>query len=289
MNIQIQELSKRYRNGKKALNGVNLSIENGMFGLLGPNGAGKTTLLRILATLLRPTEGRATVNGYDVSDRRQKWIIKQMLGYLPQELGLYPALTVCEFLAYVAVLKNIHDAKKRSAELSKVLASAGLDSSAQQRIQTLSGGMKQRVGIAQALLGDPQLLIVDEPTAGLDPEERVRFRSLLSNLAAERIVILSTHIVEDIATSCRDMAILDEGRVRFHGRPSELIRSATGKVWSVDLPAGEEPDQAWSVVSRVEEEEMLRMRVVGARPSDEALPAKPTLEEAYLVLMGESG
>ena len=289
MNIRIQELSKTYRNGKKALVGVNLRIERGMFGLLGPNGAGKTTLLRILATLLRPTKGRAIVNGYDVTDRRRKWVVKQMLGYLPQELGLYPGLTVYEFLEYIAILKNLYDAGGRKNELSRVLTSAGLDSFARQRIQTLSGGMKQRVGIAQALLGDPRLLIVDEPTAGLDPEERVRFRALLGALAMERIVILSTHIVEDIATSCRDMAVLDEGRVIFHGGPSELIRSATGKVWGVDLRDGVEADPAWRVVSRVEEPGCVGLRVVGVRPSSDAQPVKPTLEEAYLVLMGDSG
>jgi ABC-type multidrug transport system ATPase subunit len=286
--IHIQDLSKIYRNGTQALDGVNMEIGTGMYGLLGPNGAGKTTLLRILATLLKPTHGRATVNGFDVTDRRQKWMVKQMLGYLPQELGLYPNLTVHEFLNYVAILKNLYDTRLRLDALSNAISAAGLEAYANQRISTLSGGMKQRVGIAQALLGDPQLLIVDEPTAGLDPEERVRFRALLAKLASDRIVILSTHIVEDIATSCRDMAVLDKGRVRFKGSPNQLIRSAARHTWHAELPADVEPDPQWRVVSRVQEGDRLHLRIVGPRPFEAAQPVQPTLEEAYLVLMARS-
>jgi ABC-type multidrug transport system ATPase subunit len=170
MNVKISEVSKTYPGGIEALRGVSLEIGVGIFGLLGPNGSGKTTLLRILATLLLPSQGRVTVDGFDVADRRQKWAVKQTLGYLPQELGLYPSLSVAEFLSYIATLKNIHNPLKRAAAVEQVVAQAGLGSAAHQRIGTLSGGMKQRVGIAQALIGDPRLLIVDEPTAGLDPE-----------------------------------------------------------------------------------------------------------------------
>jgi ABC-type multidrug transport system ATPase subunit len=290
MKIRIQHLSKTYRGGIQALKDINLVIETGMFGLLGPNGAGKTTLLRILATLLRPTHGLAKVDGFDVTDRQQKWAVKQMLGYLPQELGLYPNLTVSEFLYYIATLKNIHDPRLRADEVANVIARTRLNPVAHLRIQTLSGGMKRRVGIAKALLGDPQLLIVDEPTAGLDPEERVRFRNFLAQLATDRIVILSTHIVEDIATSCRKMAVLDRGHLRFHGSPGDLINSAADQVWELYLPAEEdmEPDPSWKVASQAWETDFKRLRVIGPRPTATAQAVQPTLEEAYLVMMGEA-
>jgi len=308
MKVKILNLSKTYAAGSwarnksraikqgpgkvQALENVNLEIGTGMFGLLGPNGAGKTTLLRIVATLLQPTAGRVTVDGFDVTDRHQKWAVKQLLGYLPQELGLYPSLSVTEFLEYMATLKNLHNPLVRHEAVSEVIDLAGLDSVPHQRIRTLSGGMKRRVGIAQALLGEPRLLIVDEPTAGLDPEERVRFRNLLSNLAGKCVVILSTHIVEDIAATCSDLAVLHKGRTRFRGSPSALKEMAVGKAWEVELPADQKPDPWWRVASRVQEDDRLRLRLVGDRPADldpgvavKAVP--PTLEEAYLVLMGE--
>ncbi len=285
MNVSIQYLHKTYRGGFQALRDVNLEITTGMFGLLGPNGAGKTTLLRILATLLTPTQGRVTVDGFDVCDQHQKWAVKQILGYLPQELGLYPSLTVTEFLDYVATLKNLHHPLVRAAAVDKVVSLASLRTVAHQRIHTLSGGMKRRVGIAQALLGDPQLLIVDEPTAGLDPAERVRFRNLLVQLSAECVVILSTHIVEDIANTCQDMAVLRQGEVRFRGSPAALIQETDGQVWELDLPEGQTPLPAWQIASQVPVDGDLRIRVVGPRPADAARPVRPTLEEAYLFLM----
>jgi ABC-2 type transport system ATP-binding protein len=286
MNVRFEHVSKTYRGGVQALQDVDLEVNTGMFGLLGPNGAGKTTLLRILATLLQPSQGRATVDGFDVSDPNQKWAVKQVLGYLPQELGLYPSLTVSEFLDYVATLKNLHHPLVRAEAVAKVMDQTSLRGVAHQRIRTLSGGMKRRVGVAQALLGSPRLLIVDEPTAGLDPEERVRLRTLLARLASECVVILSTHIVEDIANTCHDLAVLHKGQVRFRGSPQELARAATGKAWELDLPNGRPPDPAWRVVSQVQQSEGLRLRLVGERPAEEARPAAPTLEEAYLVLMG---
>jgi ABC-type multidrug transport system ATPase subunit len=288
MNVNIDQLSKSYGTRLRriqALDQVTLQINPGMFGLLGPNGAGKTTLLRIIATLLKPTHGRVTVDGFDVSDRRQKWVIKQLLGFLPQELGLYNGLSPAEFLDYIATLKNLHNPHVRAEAVAQVMALTGLRTVAHQRIGTLSGGMKRRVGIAQALLGDPQLLIVDEPTAGLDPEERVRFRNLLAGLATERIVILSTHIVEDIAATCNMMAVLDQGRVRFHGAPSALIAAAEGQAWEVEIPLNQSPPVSWCIASRVLAAESLRLRVVGEQPDQSARPVVPTLEEAYLVLM----
>jgi ABC-type multidrug transport system ATPase subunit len=290
MNVNIDQLSKSYGTRLRriqALDQVNLQINSGMFGLLGPNGAGKTTLLRIVATLLKPNSGRVTVDGFDVSDRRQKWVIKQLLGFLPQELGLYNGLSAAEFLDYMATLKNLHNPHVRAEAVAQVMALTGLRTVAHQRIGTLSGGMKRRVGIAQALLGDPQLLIVDEPTAGLDPEERVRFRNLLAGLASDRIVILSTHIVEDIAATCHMLAVLDQGRVRFWGAPAELIVAAKGQAWEVEIPPDQSPPDSWQIVSRAAAVEGLRLRVVGEQPDSSARPVVPTLEEAYLVLMGE--
>jgi ABC-2 type transport system ATP-binding protein len=289
MKIHIEALSKTYRGRIRALQEIDLQIEAGMFGLLGPNGSGKTTLMRILATLIKPTQGRATVGGFDVSDTRQKWAVKAALGYLPQELGLYNSLSAREFIDYIATLKNIQSPKERSDEVRRVIALAGLEGEAHKRISTLSGGMKRRVGIAQAFLGDPRLLIVDEPTAGLDPEERVRFRSLLARLAGDRTVLLATHIVEDVATTCSDMAVLYQGRVFFRGAPGALIQEARGSVWSLRMPAGEETPQNWQVVSSLRSNGDLNLRLVGTKPHESAQPAEPTLEEAYLVLMARAG
>lgn len=294
MNVKIEGLSKSYGPRLRriqALDEVSLEINSGMFGLLGPNGAGKTTLLRIIATLLKPTRGRVTVDGFDVSDSRQKWVIKQLLGYLPQELGLYNGLTPAEFLDYIATLKNLHNPLVRAEAVTQAMSLTGLRTVAHQRIGTLSGGMKRRVGIAQALLGDPQLLIVDEPTAGLDPEERVRFRNLLAGLATERIVILSTHIVEDIAATCNRMAVLDQGQVRFHGMPSDLIAAAENQAWELEIPLTKTPPASWHIASRMPlaDGHGYRLRLVGEQPDLNARPVTPTLEEAYLVLMqGES-
>lgn len=286
MNVRLNHLCKTYPGGIQALRDINLEIGTGMFGLLGPNGAGKTTLLRILATLLKPSQGSATVDGFDVADPQQKWVVKGTLGYLPQELGLYPSLDVSEFLDYMATLKNLHQPRERREAVERAMGQAGLQSVARQRIQTLSGGMKRRVGIAQALLGRPRLLIVDEPTAGLDPEERVRLRSLLARLAAECVVILSTHIVEDIANSCQDLAVLYQGQIRFHGSPQALIAAAQGQAWELELPAGRLANPSWQVVSQVQAADQQRLRILGPRPAGEARGVTPTLEEAYLVLMG---
>jgi ABC-type multidrug transport system ATPase subunit len=288
MKVSFQNVSKTYRGGVQALSDIDLEITTGMFCLLGPNGAGKTTLLRILATLLNPSRGRVTVDGFDVSDSHQKWAVKQILGYLPQELGLYPGLTVTEFLDYIATLKNLHHPLVRAEAVDRVIQLAGLRNVAYQRIQTLSGGMKRRVGIAQALLGTPKLLIVDEPTVGLDPEERVRFRTLLARLASDCVVILSTHIVEDIATTCYDLAVLHLGKIRFRGSPQALIQSASGQAWEVELPAGSTPPADWHIVSQIQSADQLRLRVSGSQPCESAHPVTPTLEEAYLTLMSRA-
>ncbi len=286
MQVQITNLSKAYGD-VCALDHIDLDIGVGMFGLLGPNGAGKTTLLRILATLLKPTTGRAVVGGFDVTDARQKWAVKRLLGYLPQELGLYPNLSVYEFLDYLATLKGLHHRTTRQGEVERVLQLVGLDGMARLRIKALSGGMQRRVGIAQALLGDPHLLIVDEPTVGLDPEERVRFRMLLARLAGERVVILSTHIVEDIATTCHDLAVLRRGRICFRGSPAALLHAADGQTWELHLLPEQHPDPNWRIATSVRDAHGLQLRIVGPQPSPDAVPADPTSKEAYLVLMAD--
>jgi ABC-2 type transport system ATP-binding protein len=291
MNIEIKELNKVYRGGVHALEGINLSISGGMYGLLGPNGAGKTTLMRILAAILRPSSGRLRVGGYDYETERGRVEVKRLLGYLPQEMGVYPDLNAREFLDYVAILKGMDDRRARQRRVDELLEIVSLTGVARRKLKTYSGGMKRRVGIAQALLNDPRLLIVDEPTAGLDPEERIRFRNLLSDLGGERTVLLSTHIVEDIAQTCRNLAVLKNGRVVFQGTTIDLIGQARGKVWIVTTNGSRSsrPTGEITVVSTMHMDTSVQYRVVGEpAPSDEseAVTTEPSLEDSYVWLMG---
>lgn len=285
--IQIDNLTKTYSGDVRALRGVDLEIGSGMFGLVGPNGAGKTSLMRILAGLLRPTDGRVEVLGHDMTSNKGKQAVKAMLGYLPQELGLYPDLTAKEFLDYIAILKGIQDGDVRRRQIAERLEQVRLSDTANRKLKTYSGGMKRRVGIAQALLGDPQLLIVDEPTAGLDPEERVRLRNLLADVARRCTVILSTHIVEDISQSCNALAVLDQGRVVFRGEPRELITQARGQVWHITT-SGERPNSGVTVVSTLQLQDGVQYRVLGQLTDnllDKAQPVEPSLEDGYMWLM----
>jgi len=285
MQIEIQSLTKIYNRNTRALDGIDLSIPNGMFGLLGPNGAGKTTLMRILAGILRPTSGQIHAGQIDGTTDGGRQAIKEILGYLPQELGLYPDLTAREFLDYIGILKGLTDRKARARRVDELLEVVALSDVAKRKLKTFSGGMKRRAGIAQALLNDPQLLIVDEPTAGLDPEERIRFRNLLSDLGGDRTVILSTHIVEDIAQTCRNLAILGKGKVLFEGTTSGLIDAARGKVWTVTTD-GPKPDGDFTVVSTLHLADSAQYRVVGDSsfiPGSQ--PADPSLEDGYIWLM----
>ena len=229
MELRIENLSKQYPNGTQALQNVSLSIPLGMFGLLGPNGAGKSTLMRTLATLQEADSGRAVLGDIDVL--RQKDAVRRVLGYLPQEFGLYPKVSAEDLLSYFAVLKGIANTKERRELVQSLLQQTNLYDHRRKALGSFSGGMKQRFGIAQALLANPRLIIVDEPTAGLDPEERVRFHNLLSMIGQNVIVILSTHIVSDVSDLCSAMAIIHEGRVRVAGNPSELVAELEGKVW----------------------------------------------------------
>ena len=286
--IEIAGLSKRYgRGGALALDRLDLTVPTGMFGLLGANGAGKTTLMRVLAGLLRPTAGTVHIGGNDVATRPGKLAVQQVLGYLPQDLGVYPDLTGREFLDYIALLKGLEAGPARRRRVAELLELVALTGDADRRLRGYSGGMRRRIGIAQALLADPRLLIVDEPTAGLDPQERIRFRTLLSQLAGERTVLLSTHIVEDIAQTCHQLAVLAGGRIAFRGTVAELTRQATDQVWSVTT-AGPAP-AAGTVVSALPDGAGIRYRVVAAAaPAEEAVPVDPTLEDGYLALVGTS-
>ncbi|MCH8621630.1 ABC transporter ATP-binding protein [Undibacterium sp. TS12] len=229
MELCIQQLSKKYSNGVQALDNINLTIPAGMFGLLGPNGAGKSSLMRTLATLQDADSGNALFDGLNISENKDQ--IRRLLGYLPQDFGLYPKVTAYDLLEHFAILKGLENRSQRKAVVEALLHQTNLYDVRNKQLGGFSGGMRQRFGIAQALLGDPRLIIVDEPTAGLDPEERVRFHNLLSDIGTEKIVILSTHIVEDVADLCNHMAIINKGRVILTGEPLDLVERIQGKIW----------------------------------------------------------
>jgi ABC-type multidrug transport system ATPase subunit len=237
MELRIEKLSKRYPNGVQALQDVSLNIPQGMFGLLGPNGAGKSTLMRTLGTLQEADSGHATLDGIDVL--KQKDQVRKVLGYLPQEFGLYPKVSAETLLSHFAALKGIENAKGRRAVVQSLLQQTNLWDHRNKPLVSYSGGMKQRFGIAQALLGNPRLIIVDEPTAGLDPEERVRFHNLLSAIGENIIVILSTHIVSDVSDLCGQMAVIHQGRVMVTGEPAALVATLHGKVWKKVIHSSE--------------------------------------------------
>jgi ABC-2 type transport system ATP-binding protein len=286
MRIEISGLTKTYRGRVAALDGVDLVVPTGMFGLLGANGAGKTTLMRILAGLMRPTTGRVTVGGHDIGTGAGRAAVQRTLGYLPQDLGVYPDLTARQFLDYIALLKGMDERVIRRRRVAELLEVVALTADADRRLRGFSGGMRQRVGIAQALLADPQLLIVDEPTAGLDPEERIRFRTMLSQFAGQRTVLLSTHIVDDIAQTCREVAVLAKGRLIFRGTVDELTGRAEGQVWSVVTSGAAAPPEG-TVVSALPHETGMRYRIVAhTRPSPQAQQVEPGLEDGYIALTG---
>lgn len=290
MKLSIEKVGKKYRGDFWGLRDFTLDLGPGVLGLLGPNGAGKSTLMRILATITRPTEGRVQWNGEDIA--RTPDGLRSVLGYLPQDFGVYPNLNAVEFLEYIAAVKGI-DAKAARRRIEELLVLVNLTEARKRPLGGYSGGMRQRIGIAQALLNDPKLLIVDEPTVGLDPEERVRFRNLLSDLGGERIVLLSTHIVSDVEATATDIAVVDRGRLLAHAEPEELLRGVEGRVWewvlpSADLPAAREH---WKISSTFRRADGVHARVVSTvPPSSQAVPVAPTLEDAYLsVLEGHRG
>ena len=286
MDIRISQLTKRYGSAAvPALDSLNLEIRRGTFGLLGPNGAGKTTLIRILSTQLRPTEGTVMVDGRDL--QRQRGDVRRRLGYLPQDFGAYPQLSACEFLDYVGRLAGLRRAERRD-RVEKALHEVRLEEVRDKRSGTFSGGMMRRLGIAQAILSDPEFLIVDEPTVGLDPEERIRFRGLLGRLSRDRAILISTHIVGDISSTCEEIALLDQGRLRYQGSPEDLVGVAEGKTWqvTVDDHGFEEMSRQFQVVSVVPEGDALLLRMVGAAsPPPGAEAIAPSLEDAYVCFM----
>jgi ABC-2 type transport system ATP-binding protein len=278
--IRVDGLSRWYGQ-TQALADVGLTFGRGITGLLGPNGAGKTTLLTVLATVAEPDAGTVSVFGLDPADRAERTAIRRRLGYLPQELRYHRHFTVAGFLDYVAILKEITDRRRRAEEVAQVLAATGLERLAGRRVRTLSGGMRQRLGIAQALLGGPDLLILDEPTAGLDPEQRLRFRELLSDLPGDPAIVLSTHQADDIAAICPRVVVLLDGRVRFTGTPAELAATAAGRVWTAHQRDGgvylswRGGDSLW--------------RNIGDQPPDGARVVAPTVEDGYLLLSAAAG
>ena len=235
--LQINNLSKTYPNGVKALNGIDLEITNGMFGLLGPNGAGKSSLMRTLATLQEADSGTATLDGIDILNQPED--LRKVLGYLPQEFGVYPGITAEQLLDHMAILKGIINSKERKQLVDYLLDKVNLYEKRKKNVKSFSGGMKQRVGIAQALIGNPKLIIVDEPTAGLDPGERNRFYNLLSEVGKQVIVILSTHIVDDVRELCTKMAIMNSGQIVYQGTPQNAIDELDGKVFRRIVPREE--------------------------------------------------
>lgn len=280
--LQIHNLSKTYSNGVKALNNVSLTISNGMFGLLGPNGAGKSSLMRTLATLQQPDSGQVLFDGKDILQHQQ--YLRSQLGYLPQDFGVYPKISAINLLNHLAILKGITDKKARKEQVLALLQQTNLYTVRKQAVSTFSGGMRQRFGIAQALLGNPQLIIVDEPTAGLDPLERNRFHDLLSEIGEQVVVILSTHIVEDVHDLCPEMAILAGGKVILQGKPALLTASLEGQVWrkTVSKDALQHYQSTLNVISTRMTGGKMQVHVLsGIRPDAGFEPFSPDLSSVY--------
>lgn len=285
MKLVISNIGKKYNNGRWGLRNFSLALEPGVSGLLGPNGAGKSTLMRILATISRPSNGEVTWNGVNITSHPDT--LRKVLGYLPQDFGVYPNLNAVEFLQYLAAIKGL-DSTTASRRIDELLQMVNLVDSRKRPLGSFSGGMKQRVGIAQALLNDPELLIVDEPTVGLDPEERVRFRNLLADLSGERVVILSTHIVSDVEAIASGIAIINEGRLLRHTTPEALLQLVEGRVWELLVPTAHlaEFRSQYCISTMIRQSEMTRLRVIQtSAPATEAILVPPTLEDAYLFLM----
>ena len=283
--IVLKDLDKYY--GKKqALRRVNLTISQGMFGLLGPNGAGKTTLMKILATLLPKTGGKVTICGTDISQERE---IRRMVGYLPQDFSMYGNMTVYEAMDYLGVLSGMKKAERRE-RIPMLLEKVNLTENHGTKVKAMSGGMRRRLGIAQAILHNPRVLIVDEPTAGLDPEERVRFRNLLFEIAEERIVILSTHIVGDIEATCENIAVLNQGELLFQGTVTDLLEHAEGKIFTATVSRMELPmlKKQYEVTSMLIQGNEAQVRFVAEeKPFARANLCEPNVEDAYMFLMQE--
>lgn len=287
MHIKIEGLNKIYKRGSYAVNNLDLEIPNGMFGLLGPNGAGKSTLMRILVTLMKPTSGKVYYNDYELSKNRRQ--IRSMLGYLPQDFSFFSKLKTSEFLDYTARLAGMKNTAKRRNAVDQMLEEVGLFEARDRNANKLSGGMKRRLGIAQALINDPKIIIVDEPTTGLDPEERIRFRNLLSTISTrDVIIILSTHIVGDISSTCDNMALLNQGKLAFSGSPEQLVKQAEGHVWLIEATEREylEINEKYPVISTIPIDGGWEVQIVANEINGyQAKPMEPNLEHAYVHFM----
>ncbi len=287
MQIKIENLNKVYRGGKYAVKNLNLEIPSGMFGLLGPNGAGKSTLMRILVTLMKPTSGKVTVNDLDLAKNRKE--IRSMLGYLPQDFSFFSKLKTYEFLDYAARLAGMKNGAARRTAVDQMLEEVGLFEARDRIANKLSGGMKRRLGIAQALINNPKIIVVDEPTTGLDPEERIRFRNLLSTISThDVIIILSTHIVGDISSTCDNMALLNNGQLAFAGSPEELVKEAEGNVWQIEATEAEylEINEKYPVISTIPIEGGWEIQVVANDINGYfGKQIAPNLEHAYVHFM----
>lgn len=282
--LSIQNLSKTYPNGVKALDNVSLEISNGMFGLLGPNGAGKSSLMRTLATLQEADSGSAFLNDLDILNKPSE--LRKVLGYLPQEFGVYPRITAGQLLDHVAILKGVSNKKERKELVDYLLQKVNLYDKRNKSVKGFSGGMKQRVGIAQALIGNPQLIIVDEPTAGLDPGERNRFHNLLADVGENVVVILSTHIVDDVRELCSNMAIMNHGRIVYAGTPDAVLGELKGKVWVKTIARDEV--EVYKTQQHVISDKMVagqpQIHILSdTNPGDGFIPVEPNLEDVFFV------
>jgi ABC-2 type transport system ATP-binding protein len=286
LQIKISNLTMEYKKGVYALDNINLDIGNGMFGLLGQNGAGKTTLMRILTTLQEPSSGQVIINNVKL-DKKNGRLIKNLVGYLPQEFGMYPNLTVYECLDYFSILSRICSSNRKEL-IYNILEKVNLVNEKGKKIKHLSGGMKRRLGLAQALINNPQILIVDEPTAGLDPEERIRLRNLLNDISKDKTVILSTHIVEDVAITCRELAILEKGKIKYCGSVKKLIEKTEGNVWRCNIPGSRELEEMRKehlVLSNIYMNDYIEARILGkTKPSMNAELISPSFEDAYMLV-----
>ncbi len=286
--LKISNLNLTYKNGYNAINGISLEIENGMFGLLGPNGAGKSSLMKTIVGLQKPTSGSIAFNGIDVVEDTA--YIKKNLGFLPQDFGVYPKVNAYDLLNHIAILKGVSNKAERQNQIRYLLEKVNLWDFRDKEVHTFSGGMKQRFGVAQALIANPKIIIVDEPTAGLDPEERNRFNTLLSDISSEVVVILSTHLVEDVKNLCSEMTIMNRGRVLKTGKPKALIKELEGKIWSkfIDNDELEVYKSKFNVISQQLIERQLQITIFSTTKSEGFLPVEPILEHVYFNVLSQN-
>lgn len=286
--LKINNLNLIYKNGYNAINGISLEIKNGMFGLLGPNGAGKSSLMKTIVGLQKPTSGSIEFNDIDVVQDTD--YIKKNLGFLPQDFGVYPKVNAYDLLNHIAILKGVNNKVERQKQIQYLLEKVNLWNFRDKEVHTFSGGMKQRFGVAQALLGDPKIIIVDEPTAGLDPEERNRFNTLLSDISSEVVVILSTHLVEDVKNLCSEMTIMNKGRILKTGKPKELIEDLEGKIWSkfIDSDELEIYQSNLKVISQQLIERQLQITVFSPTQPEGFSPVEPILEHVYFNVLSQN-